>query len=99
MNPEPFKHREIVETERFVKELAALEKDSRKADEFVDGAKWVLCRGPRTGVRIDKGPVWLLPMAVADSADCAVLYYTFTEDHVYFLSIQKTEYPPKEPGE
>jgi hypothetical protein len=37
MNPDPFKHREIVETERFAEELAALEnrRVEMDLDEFL----------------------------------------------------------------
>jgi hypothetical protein len=101
MNQSQPKHRQIVESERFTKELKALEKSARKADEFVDGAKWVLCRGPEiVGTRIGKGPVWFLPVAEgAPSIDQVVLYYAFDDESVHFLSIQKTKYPPQEPEE
>jgi len=96
MNESQLKYREIVEHDRFREELAALEKDAKKADEFIDGAKWVLTRGPSlAGTMIGKGPVWFLPIADSPIIDAVVLYYAFDDDHVYFLSIQKAD-PTKE---
>jgi hypothetical protein len=100
MNDQPCEYREIVEEHRFTDEIQAIEQDARKSDEFIDGAKWVLSREPRAGIRIGKGPVWFLPIAESPLVDAVVLYYTFDADHVYFLSIRKTIYPPKdEPSE
>jgi len=96
MNQQPLKYREIVEEHRFAEELQAIEKDARKADEFVDGAKWVLSREPRTGTRIGKTHVWFLPIAESQLVDPVVLYYTFDDDAVYFLSIRITKYPPQD---
>lgn len=93
------KFREIVEEHRFAEELRAVEKDARRADEFIDGAKWVLSRDPNQGTRIGKTHVYFLPVADSPITDPVVLYYTFDDEHVYLLSIQKTTYPPKESEE
>ena len=90
------KHREIVEEHRFTEELGKLIGNARRADEFVDGAKWALSRDPNIGGPIGKGLVCFLPIAESDVVDSVLLYYTFDEDHVYLLSIRKTHYPPKE---
>jgi hypothetical protein len=99
----PEKLREIVEEHRFVVELAALLPNARRADEFINGAKWVLGRDPFKGKRIGTSSVWFLPMEEIPKTDESppgilpvVLYYTFDDDYVNFLSIQETVYPPKE---
>jgi len=96
---QPPPYREILEEAQFASELRAIEKSARRADEFVEGAKWVLSRDPKAGIRMGKGHVWFYPVATSNSLDSVVLYYTFDKDRVYFLSIRKTDYPPKELGE
>jgi hypothetical protein len=96
MSDAPQKLREIVEEAQFATELKAIEKNARKADEFIDGAKWVLCREPRAGIRIGKTHVFFMPIADSPVVDPVVLFYTYDADHVYLLSIKKTTYPPKE---
>ena len=91
------KYREIVEEHGFAEELGKLIGNARRADEFVEGAKWVLSRYPEAGTPIGtKGLVYFLPIGDSTVADSVVLYYTFDEGRVYFLSIRKTQYPPKE---
>lgn len=90
------KHREIVEEHRFTEELAKLIGNARRADEFVDGAVWVLSRDPKSGTPIGKGPVHFLPVGGSAIIDPVVLYYTFDDERVYFLSIRKTVFPPKD---
>jgi hypothetical protein len=36
--------------------------DAQRADEFVDGARWVLSRDPMSGSRIGPSAVWFFPM-------------------------------------
>jgi hypothetical protein len=90
------KHREIVEEERFKEELAKLIGDARRADEFIDGAKWVLSRRPTAGTPIGTGVVHFLSIAESSVADPIVLFYAFDDNYVHFLSIRKTQYPPRE---
>lgn len=81
--------RGIVEEARFVEDLAAIEPDAIRADEFIDGAKWVLAREATRGTCV--GPnscVWFLPMNDVPDAPSLILYYTFNQQSVYFLSIQ-----------
>ena len=99
----PEKLREIVEEHRFRDELAVLLSDARRADEFIDGAKWVLSRDPFKGRRIGTSKVWFLPMEEIPETRVGppgilpvILYYTFDDDYVNFLSIQETVYPPRE---
>ena len=76
---------EIVEETQFSDELERLISDPIRADEFVDGAKFMLARQPRIGTHIGNN-VWFLPM----SGESVSLYYSFDRDHVYLLSIVKT---------
>ena len=81
--------RGIVEEARFVEDLAEIEADAVRADEFIDGAKWVLGREATMGTQV--GPnscVWFLPMNDVPGAPSLILYYTFNQQKVHFLSIQ-----------
>lgn len=81
--------RGIVREARFDEELAAIEPDARRADEFIEGAEWVLAHDPQRGTRV--GPescVWFLPMNDVPDAPSLILFYTFDTKKVYFLSIQ-----------
>jgi len=81
------KIREIVEEPQFSVELQELEPDAVRADDFVDGAKWVLSRNPEVGKKIGQ-LVWFLAMARSATGPAMVLYYTFDDDRVFLLSIQ-----------
>lgn len=88
--------RTIIEEHRFVSELGKLiDGGPQRADEFVDGAKWLLARIPESGTRISTSDVWFLPMKEQSGILPVVLYYTFDDDYVNFLSIQETIYPPE----
>ncbi len=79
----------VVREVRFERELHRLQPNLRRADEFVEGAEWVLARDPKTGYQVREGsPVWCLCINRELSLHPAVIYYTFDESHVYFLSIQ-----------
>ena len=92
----PGKMREIIEEHRFSFELQALIPNAKRADEFIDAAKWVLSRSPTKGRRIGSLHVWFLPMEEMPGLLPIVLYYAFDDDFVNFLSIQETIYPPRE---
>jgi hypothetical protein len=77
--------RSVVESQRFAEELQRLRPDPVRADDFADGAKWVLSRNPEVGTKIGKS-VWFLPMSIGN----AIIYYTFDDDRVDLLSIQAT---------
>lgn len=87
MLPPSHKIRDIVEESQFLTELQELEPDAVRADDFVDGAKWVLSRHPESGTKIGQ-LVWFLPMFRPPSGPSVVLYYTFDADRVFFLSIE-----------
>jgi hypothetical protein len=87
MLPPSHKLREIIEESQFTVELQEIEPDAIRADEFVDGAKWVLSRNPEYGTKIGQ-LVWFIPMLRSLSEPSMVLYYTFDADRVFLLSIQ-----------
>lgn len=87
MLPPSHKIREIIEETQFTVELQEIEPDAARADEFVDGAKWVLSRSPECGTKIGQ-LVWILPMMRSPVGLSMVLYYTFDADRVFLLSIQ-----------
>jgi hypothetical protein len=92
----PVTMREIIEEHRFADELAQIIDDVRRADEFIDGAKWLLSRAPKSGTQIGSSNVWFLPMKEVPAIMPVIMYYTFDEHFVNFLSIQETIYPVKE---
>ena len=61
----------------------------QRADEFLEGAIAILAREPECGCRLEGSQVWFVCGHTVDAA----LYYTFDENHVYFLSIEKTMLP------
>ena len=81
------KYREIVEDPLFEQDLSKLEFDAIRADEFTEGAKFILSRNPEYGTRIAKN-VWFLPMWRPGEGKSVNLYYTFDRDRVYFLALQ-----------
>ncbi len=91
----PKKLREIVEEHRFSRELKLIIPHAKRADEFIDAAKWVLSRDPYRGKRIGTSHVWFLPIKEIPNTLPVVLYYTFDDNYVNFLSIQETLYPPQ----
>ena len=84
----PRKFWTVVREHRFEKELRALIRDAIRADEFVEGAEFVLARDPRKGVEIPGTQIWFMPMALIGN-DQITLYYTFNETTVWLLSIRK----------
>jgi hypothetical protein len=85
--------RKIVKTHRFEHELRDLIADAKAADEFVEAAEWTLPRNPKIGSLITTAPdppVWFLPVIDEDRITPIVLYYTFDDEVIYFLSIRRT---------
>jgi hypothetical protein len=81
------KYREIVKNPLFEQDLSKLEFDAVRADEFTEGAEFVLSRNAEYGTRIARD-VWFLPMWRPGEGRSVNLYYTFDQDHVYFLALQ-----------
>jgi hypothetical protein len=82
------KLREIVKNPLFEQNLAQLEFDAVRADEFTEGAEFVLSRNPEYGTKITKN-VWFLPMWRPSEGKNVNLYYTFNADQVHFLALQR----------
>jgi hypothetical protein len=79
--------RRVIREHRFERELRRLVADAVGADEFVEGAEWLLARDPLIGVQMEPdSPVWFLTMAPIQDAQIS-LYYTFNESTVWLLSI------------
>jgi len=89
------KIRQVIEETRFRLELRRLIKTAERADEFVDGAKWLLARDPMQGKQIGNSMVWFLAMKQKVGILPVVIYYTFDEGNVNLLSIQETIYGPE----
>lgn len=83
------KIRTIVYDERFVSEMAKIEPNVRRADEFIEGAETILSRDPEAGCPVDGSNVWIVCGHTVDAA----IFYTFDENNVYLLSIEKTKLP------
>lgn len=83
------KIRTIVYDERFVYEMAKIEPNVRRADEFIEGAEIILARDPEAGCPLDGSQVWFICGHKVDAA----IYYTFDKDNVYMLSIEKVKLP------
>lgn len=88
------KHRTIVHDLLFGELLAEIERDEKRLDEFVSGIEWVLCRKPEIGHKVTDN-VWFIPAFPAKwmKHDYNV-YYTFTDDTVYLLSIKIAKASP-----
>jgi len=82
--------RGVVKETRFEEQLADIEPNVKRADEFVEGAEWTLSRDPTAkGTQVaDNSCVWFLPTNDVPAAPSLVIYYTFDEKKVYLLSIQ-----------
>ncbi len=93
----PVKHRTIIEEHRFSIELQDLIEDgpdkAKRADEFIDGVKWVLTRSPERGTRIGRTLVWFIPNDHTADMLPVVIYYTFDDNFVNLMSIKATLYP------
>ena len=82
------KLREIVKNPGFEQDLSQLEFDAVRADEFTEGAEFVLSRNPEYGTKVTRD-VWFLPMWRPAEGKCVNLYYTFDGDHVFFLALKR----------
>jgi hypothetical protein len=77
--------RQVIRERAFERQLRALIEEAREADEFVEGAEFILARDPRIGSPVGDG-IWLLPMAPIGRGQVA-LYYTFDDSTVTLLAI------------
>lgn len=81
--------RSIVKEASFEEDLRGIEPDAKRADEFIEGAEWVLSRNPTIGTQVNPNScVWFLPTTETSSVMPLVVYYTFNEERVHLLSVQ-----------
>ena len=69
--------------------MARIVSSVRRADEFLEGAETILSRNPQAGCRLDDSNVWFIAGHTVDVA----LYYTFDDDYVHFLAVEKVAPP------
>ena len=83
------KIRTIIRTARFHQEMSRIEPDVQRADEFLEGVETILARRPQSGYALEGSSVWFIAGYTVDLS----LFYTFDDNHVYFLSIEKIAPP------
>ncbi len=76
---------QVIRDRSFERDLQALIRDAREADDFVEAAEFVLARDPEIGSPLDD-EIWFLPMAPLGKEQVA-LYYTFDDSTVTLLAI------------
>ena len=92
----PQKLREIIEERRFEFEWDKLKTEhAQRVDDFVEGAKWFLARGPERGQRISNTDVWFIVSENVRNILPMIIYYTFDQEYVNLLSIVETVNPPE----
>ncbi|MDB5050099.1 MAG: hypothetical protein JWO30_3170 [Fibrobacteres bacterium] len=65
-----------------------LEREVRRSDEFLEGAKWVLEREPEKGRQVwQDPPIYVLAMEATADHPRISLFYTIAYDKVLLLSI------------
>ena len=72
----------------FERQLREIIPDARRADEYVEGAENVLSRDPAYGTQLEDSDVWFLPMEDVPDMPQVMLYYTFNDERVFFISIE-----------
>ena len=80
--------RQVVREHRFENELRGLIAEAIAADQFVEAAEFLIARDPAIGSPTEDPRVWAMPMALVEGAQ-VVLYYTFDDTTVWFLSITR----------
>ena len=80
--------RTVREEPLFLEQLAKIEPDVQRADEFLEGVVWLLSREPGYGTQIQTGSsVWAVPAVFSPAMNQLTVYYTFDNNQVYLLSI------------
>jgi len=76
-------------TETFLEQSSALEGIGRRADEFLDGAKWILERDAEAGRCLDRGSgLHVLEMKEVPDHPRLSLFYSIDYDMVRILSLR-----------
>lgn len=81
--------RTIIREPRFEQEMAAIEPNVQRADEFLEGVETILSRDPQYGHRLGDSHVYFIPGWTVDLN----IYYTFNDDEVFLLSICRMAAP------
>ena len=80
--------RTIIRDELFEADAKSIvESGNEKVEEFLEAVEMVLSRKPECGYPLSNSHVWF----IAGHTVSLVLYYTFDDNNVYLLSMQKTE--------
>jgi hypothetical protein len=79
--------RTVVREHSFDREIRNI--GDEKAYELMEAIEMVLAREPECGHQLGDSHVWFLPGHTVPF----VVYYTFDEDNVFLLSMQRTESP------
>lgn len=82
--------REVVYTPEFEESLRSIDGDPVRADEFVRGVEYEICRRPELGDRVAEG-LEVYGRAITDRPGYppVVLYYAFNQTHIFLLNIIK----------
>lgn len=84
--------RDAVYTEQFEIDLERIEGDARRADEFIRGVEWAICRNPREGRRVTND-VWAWPRRDLPGLPHLTVFYTFNDQTVWLLAIRTFDQP------
>jgi hypothetical protein len=83
--------RAIIYEPQYTAELERIEPDFFRADECLSGLLWVLIRDPTLGYQSTDDPnVWFYPLH-RDDFPGVVVYYTFDDTKLCFLSIRRID--------
>lgn len=88
--------RSIQADPQYERELSELIADTRRSDEFIDGTIWLLSRRPEYGQPVVEGSAVRMVAVDGEAVGLPplVLYYTYNDTHVTFLSIQQSQDDP-----
>ena len=85
------KLRAVIQSHRFEQEMAAIEARVERSDQFLEGAEWYLVRCPEVEMQLGNSHVWFLPTEELVAMEPLMIYYTFNDDRVVLLSIEKAK--------
>ena len=90
--------RTLIVPDAMLKAAADLEMEVRRADEFLEGAQWILEREAEKGRRVSQDPpIYVLSMEAGSGHPRLSLFYTIAYDKVLLLSISAGNLPPGDP--
>ncbi len=87
--------RTLVFPENLESSLVAIEAETHRSDEFLEGAKWILERDAELGRQVwQDPPIYVLAMEAARDQPRLSLFYTIAYDKVLLLSLSMGNAPP-----